>query len=197
MKWIGITGGIGSGKSVVSNYIRSKNFAVVDADHLAREALLPGSECVRQVTQAFGQKFLNHKGEIDRSALGSLVFSDPKAMSILEGIIHPYVRKRAQEERQRLQKSGTPLAFYDVPLLFEKRMEKDFDAVIVVDCDLRTRIERLQKRDRLPMKAIEDRIASQHPLEEKVQKASYVLNNNKDIKHLYNQIETLLLSLSS
>src|SRR5688572_21949397 len=141
MKWIGLTGGIGSGKSTVAKALRSKAFTVIDADEMARRAVEPKSQGLDEIVQAFGQKILKPDGSLDRKSLGMMVFSDPSQLEKLEKIIHPHIQALVKAERARLSGKGG-LLFYDIPLLYEKSMESQFDSVVVVDCPLELRIQR-------------------------------------------------------
>ena len=192
MTWIGLTGGIGSGKSTVAKALRLKGFAVIDADEMARRAVSPGSPGLNAVVQTFGQKILNPDGSLDRKALGAAVFSDASQLETLEKIIHPQVQELVRKERELLERQGHTLLFYDVPLLYEKALEKQFDAVLVVDCPEPERIRRVQLRDGLSETEIKKRLAHQLPLENKVKKAHYVVENQGDLKDLETQLDRII-----
>src|SRR4051794_13154392 len=122
MLWVGLTGSIGSGKSTAAKILREMGYSVLDADQAARQALSPGMPAEAEVLKLFGTS--------ERRALGKIVFSDPAKLLQLEQLIHPYVKKEVLKERQQLEQQGAEVAFYDVPLLFEKQMEKDFDLIL-------------------------------------------------------------------
>lgn len=192
MRWIGLTGGIGSGKSSVAKLLRSKGFAVLDADEVARRAVEPGTPAFNRVIQTFGQKFLSPDGSLDRKSLGNFVFQNKTRLEELEQILHPAIRQEIKEQATLLEQQGHSLIFYDVPLLYEKNMESQFETVIVVDAPLEIRIERVMKRDNLRRELIEQRIAQQKPLEEKVKQAHFVIDNSKDEKWLEQKLNEVL-----
>lgn len=141
---VGLTGGIGAGKSAVANIWRHMGFVVADADELAREVVAPGSEGLSRVARHFGEGVLLPDGALDRKALGQIVFGDEEARTVLESLTHPLIAKRADEI---LGAAGPEeVAVYDVPLLVEQRMEKQFDAVVIVDAPLDQRLQRLLER---------------------------------------------------
>ena len=131
MKWIGLTGSIGSGKSSVATLLRERGIPVVDADAHARQALGPGSEGERKVLSAFGPSVHDGNGHVDRKKLAAEVFSDPGRLSKLEAIIHPIVQEKTRSERAKLKREGHAFAFYDVPLFCSrKNLETQFDAIV-------------------------------------------------------------------
>lgn len=195
MKWIGLTGGIGSGKSTVAVILREKGLAVIDADEMARLAVSPGTETLLKIVRAFGPEILNEDGSLNRRALADLVFKDSKLLLALEQIIHPKVQELTQKKRQELAASGAKVAFYDVPLLYEKKLEKQFDAVVVVSSGEEQQIERVMIRSAISREEVRRRIASQMLLSEKVKKANFVIHNDRDINHLRSQVDQLLSQL--
>jgi dephospho-CoA kinase len=197
MKWIGLTGGIGSGKSTVAKVLRSKGFAVIDADEMARRSVGPGSAALAEVVRAFGQKILNPDGSLDRKALGGMVFGNPSQLETLEKITHPAIQKLVLEERRRFESEGRALAFYDIPLLFEKSLEALFDTIVVVDCPLPLRIQRVMRRDGLSEEEVRLRIARQHPLEEKEKRAHFVLINDGEEGHLEAQVQRMIAEVTN
>lgn len=178
MKWIGLTGGIATGKSTVAAVLRRLGIPVVDADEMAREVVAPGSPGLSEVKKRFGAEVITAEGALDRSRLGQLIFSDPKARADLEGILHPMIRQRVKILRQELAEQGHRLAFYDVPLLFEKNMEKQFDGIVVVSCSPEEQKSRLMKRSGLTAEEAELRISQQWPLKSKIAGATWVIDNS-------------------
>jgi len=195
MKWIGLTGGIGSGKSTVAAILREKGLAVIDADEMARLAVSPESDTLKKIVRVFGPEILSESGELNRRALADLVFKDSKLLLELEQIIHPKVQELTQKKRQDLEASGAKVAFYDVPLLYEKRLEKQFDAVVVVSSGEEQQIERVMIRSAISREEVRRRIASQMQLAEKVKKANFVIHNDRDMDHLRAQVDQLILKL--
>ncbi|MCB0365143.1 MAG: dephospho-CoA kinase [Bdellovibrionaceae bacterium] len=192
MKWIGLTGGIGTGKSTVAQLLRARGCTVVDADQLARQAVAKNSEGFKQVVSLFGTQVLGPDGNLDRSRLGKLVFGDSKRLAELEKIIHPIVRRLALDERDRLAAQGLPVAFYDVPLLYEKGLETMFDQVVLVYAPESTQIERVMNRDGFSLDEAKQRVASQLAIEEKRRRAQIVLDNSGARELLERQVAELL-----
>lgn len=192
MRWIGLTGGIASGKSTVSRILRERGFPVVDADKLARLAVQTGTPGFNEVVRVFGPDVVGPDGELDRKKIGQLVFADPSLLAKLESIVHPRVRELAQAERERLSGEGHEAAFYDVPLLFEKKMQNIFDRVIAVVCDPAVQIERLKVRDGLTQEEAERRLAAQMPIEEKAKLADEVIRNDGTIEDLEKSVDEVL-----
>ena len=197
MKWIGLTGGIASGKTTVANGLRSRGFDVVDADQLARLAVERGSPGLEKVAKAFGQKILDSKGDLDRAKLGSLIFSNPDQRLTLESIVHPEVRRLSLIEKKRLESEGKKFAFYDVPLLYEKNMEKMFDAVVVVASSEDLQKSRLAARNQLSEKEVQARLASQMPLKIKIPKADFIIANEGSLNDLDRNIDLVLKAIAN
>lgn len=193
MKVIALTGGIGAGKSLVANYFFSLGAEVIDADQLARQAIAQGSEGFNQVVQAFGDKILRD-GDIDRKALGAVIFSDPDKRKKLESIIHPIVQQGLADARAEL--SEDQVLIYEIPLLVETNAASKFDAVITVEAPLVTRIERLKDRG-LEASEIEKRIASQATTEERKAVADYVIDNDGNEEDLLRKVEMLWAEINA
>jgi dephospho-CoA kinase len=195
MKWIGLTGGIASGKSTVSEYIRTLGFDVIDADVLAREAVKSGTLGHAAIIKEFGTDAISADGELNRRKIGEIVFADKSKLAKLEQIIHPEVRVLALKHRQRLEASGKTIAFYDVPLLFEKAMEPMFDSIVVVSCTADIQLQRLMKRNGFTEAEAKRRIDVQIPLAEKISKAHAVIENNGTETHLHKAVDSFLIKL--
>ena len=189
MKWIGLTGGIASGKSTVSRVLRWRGFPVVDADQLARDVVAVGSDGYRQVLQVFGPGIIGKNHELDRKKIGAVVFNDREKLDALEAILHPLIRDLAVKKRAELESQGFDIGFYDVPLLFEKKMESLFDSIVVVACQPEAQLLRMVTRDGLTEDAALARLNSQIPIGEKVQRASEVILNNGSLKDLEGAID--------
>jgi dephospho-CoA kinase len=196
MKWIGLTGGIGSGKSTVSKRLRELGFTVVDADELAREVVRPRSVTWTKIVTQFGKEILNSDETIDRKKLGQLVFSNPILLKCLEGFIHPEVKRRVEEEKQAALKRRESVAFYDVPLLYENQMENEFDAVLVIYCTEEQQIQRVSARDHLDVHEIQHRLNRQIKLIEKSNKADVVIDNSGSQAELLSQIDKALKGIN-
>ncbi len=196
MKWIGLTGGIGSGKSTVAALLRERGLEVIDADAMARLAVSPGSETLRKIVQVFGPDILSADGTLNRRELGDQVFKDSKLLLALEQIVHPRVQELTQTKRAELVARGVSMAFYDVPLLYEKKMEGQFDSVVVVSSGEEQQIERVMIRSAVSREEVVRRIAAQMRLSEKVKKAQFVIHNDRDMSHLRVQVDELLKKLN-
>lgn len=196
MIWIGLTGGIASGKSTVSKILRQRGLPVVDADELARDAIIHGSEGYKNVVKAFGMDVLNKDGTLNRESLAEIVFTDKSQLEKLENIIHPIVREKTKKLKQSLKSQGYKLAFYDVPLLFEKNMESMFDKIVVVYSRMDQQIERLKSRNNMTKEQAVNRILNQVSMDDKIKKCDFVVDNTSDHENLENQITKLLEDLA-
>jgi dephospho-CoA kinase len=197
MKWIGLTGGIGTGKSTAAKYLRDFGVAVIDADELARQVVKKNSPGLRAILELFGPEILTPSGELNRSHLGKIVFSDAKKRADLERILHPLIQELKAKEKVRLDKEGHLIAFYDVPLLFEKNLQNDFEATVLVTCDPEIQRERLKNRDQLTDQEIEQRVKAQMPLSEKMKLATYVILNNGSLAELKNNVAQVLSEINN
>lgn len=189
MKWIGLTGGIATGKSTVADLFRKEQIPVIDADRVAHQALVASSPVFQKLVQEFGKDVVGSDGNIDRALLGKKIFQDKNLRLKLDSIVHPFVREQVAKEKQRLSQQGAMIAIYDVPLLFEKKMQKDFDQIIVVTCDPQVQKSRLMKRNSLTESEAEQRISSQLPMSEKIKHADFVIENNGSLQDLEQQVE--------
>ncbi|MGE5554233.1 MAG: dephospho-CoA kinase [Betaproteobacteria bacterium] len=192
---LGLTGGLGSGKSRVAQALQELGAAVVDADQLAREVVAPGTPGWRAVVEAFGPEFLSPDGSLDRRKLGRLVFADEPARRRLEGIVHPEVKRLLRERAESLERAGAPVVVLEVPLLFEAGFEGEVDKVVVVDAPEEVRQRRVMARDGLTLNEARQRLAAQLPLREKVGRADYVIDNSgrweetqRQVEHLWEEI---------
>jgi dephospho-CoA kinase len=171
---VALTGGIATGKSYCLAHFAELGVPVVDADRLAREAVVPGSPGLRAVVERFGSEVLAADGSLDRAALGRIVFDDPRARAALEAIVHPEVYRHIREWFANLP-AGTRVAMADIPLVFETGHNHDFDAVVVAACQPDEQVRRVMARDRLPDRDARARLAAQWPIEEKVKRADHVI----------------------
>ncbi len=187
MKVIGLTGSIASGKSTVTNYLLNKGYCVIDADAISHHALHQGTKCYEKVKSLFD--CLDENGNIDRKALGKIVFYDHKKKKQLEDIIHPYVKDELKKEIEKCQQD---ILFLDVPLLYETQMDVLCDQVIVVYVDESLQIQRLMKRNNILKEEAGHLIHQQISIEEKKKRADIVLDNRKSFEELYKDIERML-----
>jgi dephospho-CoA kinase len=193
--WIGLTGGIASGKSTVARLLRAKGFPVVDADVLAREVVSDSSSTLAEVAHLFGPQAITTDGQLDRKYVGRVVFSDPTKLQQLEAIVHPAVRKLTEKSRAELELQGHWVAFYDVPLLFEKNMKHMFDRVLLVMSSENLQRVRMQKRDGLEAHEIEKRLSAQLPLSQKRPLADDVIENEGSLQDLEASVNAYIAKL--
>ena len=193
MKIIGLTGGIGSGKSTVTDYLIARGFPVLDADKIAREIVLPGSEMLIQLTSVFGKAILMQDGSLDRKKLGDIVFSDPEKKKTLDGLMHTRILELIHDRiLEYREETVHKLIFIDAPLLFETGLDKSVSETWVIDVDEETRIKRIMERDGLKREDIAMRISNQMTRDEKNKRADVILDNTGNQEDLYQQIEQLL-----
>lgn len=191
MRVIGLTGGIGCGKSLAAQYFSELGALVIDADQLARAAIERGSQGFDEAISIFGDSILNN-GDIDRRALGEIIFKDADAKKKLEGIIHPYVRQQFEEAVSSLKADETLI--YEIPLLVETGAQDRFDLVITVESELENRITRLRQRG-MHISEIEGRIAAQATREQRVEIADFLIENDGTEDELLRQVENIWDSL--
>ncbi|MGF0004651.1 dephospho-CoA kinase [Bacillus altitudinis] len=189
---IGLTGGIASGKSTVSQMIKEKGIRVVDADIIAKEAVSKGSAALHQIVQTFGEEVLLPNGELNRQQLGAIIFSDEEKRKQLNAIVHPEVRKEMLEQRDEGVSNNETFVVLDIPLLFESKLEGLVDRIIVVYTTPELQLSRLMNRNDLSEEEALNRIHSQQPLKEKCQKADRVIENTKDLAFIRKQLENIL-----
>jgi dephospho-CoA kinase len=194
MRIVGLTGGIGSGKSTVTDYLISKGFYVLDADKIAREIVLPGSDMLIELSSVFGKEILQEDGSLDRKKLGKIVFSDAGKKETLDRLMHTRILELIHERilRLREEQEHAKVVFIDAPLLFETGLSKSTDEIWVIDADDETRICRIMARDGLQREEILKRIESQMTREEKNSRADVILDNTGEPEALYRQIDELL-----
>lgn len=197
MKWLGLTGGIASGKSEVSRILTQKGIPVVDADQVSREVVIPGSQGLSQVVKEFGDSILSPDGSLDRTKMGKLVFTDPNKLKQLEMILHPLIQARVKKLRQQLLEKQVAVAFYDVPLLFEKRLQDQFDGILVVWCPPRQQLQRLILRDGLSESQAQRRIDLQLSIDEKKNQADWVIDNSGPVDRLPEKVSEILQKINS
>ncbi|HEX3606720.1 MAG TPA: dephospho-CoA kinase [Candidatus Dormibacteraeota bacterium] len=177
MRLIGLTGGIATGKSTVAGLLAGRGAVVVDADLLAREVVAPGSPGLEEIARTFGTAMLTPEGELDRPALGALVFADPGARRRLEAITHPRIGALMAERIAEGMGSRAPLVVADIPLLFEGGRTGLVEGVLLVNAPDEVQLHRLMLRDGLDEAAARARVAAQMPMAEKRQLATWVIDN--------------------
>ena len=190
-KIIGITGGIASGKSTVTNFLRQKGFEVVDADALVHQLQKPGGRLYQILVAHFGEKVLLEDGELNRSLLASLIFSNYEEREWSKQTQGQIIREELGSLRDKFSETEE-LFFMDIPLLLEQDYASWFDETWLVYVSRDTQLDRLMNRDQLSKESAETRLASQWTLEEKKKFATYILDNNDSREQLLSQVVTLL-----
>ena len=190
-KIIGITGGIASGKSTVTNFLREKGFQVVDADAVVHQLQKPGGRLYQLLVQHFGQKIILENKELNRPLLASLIFSNPEEREWSKQTQGEIIREELAALRDQLAQTET-VFFMDIPLLFEQDYSAWFDETWLIYVDRDIQVERFMKRDQLSKEVAESRLAAQWSLEEKKKLASHILDNNGSRDQLVSQVVKLL-----
>lgn len=195
---IGLTGGIGSGKTTVAELFKARGGYVIDADVLCRELVEPDRPAWKEIVRHFGDRVLNPDRTLNRARLGEIVFHDPAEKRVLESILHP----RVFEEEERcfariVREDPTALVFIDAALLIESGNYRKVDKVVVVACDRRTQLERSLKKGFLSREEIERRIDNQMPLEDKLAYADFVIRNDTDLAGLEQRVQDVYEELKS
>ena len=190
-KIIGITGGIASGKSTVTEFLRQKGFQVVDADAVVHQLQKPGGRLYQVLVEHFGEKILLENGELNRPLLASLIFSNPEEQEWSKRTQGEIIREELAALRNQFAQTEA-LFFMDIPLLFEQDYASWFDETWLVYVNRNVQLERLMKRDQISKEAAESRLNSQWPLERKISLASHSLDNNGNQEQLIAQVVQLL-----
>ena len=196
MKVIGLTGGVGSGKSTVAEMLREMGAEVVDADQAAHEVYAPGTPGFDAVVREFGPEFVREDGTIDRNRLGALVFNDEPALRRLNAIVHPLVREWMAARTADAAERGATIVIQDVPLLFENGLEGLFSSVLLVYAPAEVQLERLVQGRGLPPGRARSMIAAQLPIEEKRKRAHHVVDNSGTIEETRRQVEEVWAQMS-
>ena len=192
---LGLTGGIGSGKSTVASIMASAGAAVMDADAISRALTLPGGRAIPAILAEFGEQLIAPDGAMDREAMRALVFSNPESKRQLEAIIHPLVGQVLQEESNIALGAGHACLVYDVPLLVEsgERWRRQVDWICVVDCEVATQIQRVMSRNQLGRTEIERIISQQASRQQRLDCADAVIfNEGIDLAHLKQLVHEMM-----
>ena len=189
---IAITGGIGSGKSTVTDYLIEKGYTVIDADAMSRAMTAAGGKAMPYIMEHFGPDYINEDGSLNRVAMRDLVFRNPKYKAILEEGTTKVVLEDIERIRQEKSAAGEKALFYDIPLLFETHQEDNYDLIWGGTADRELRKERVMKRDGLNPEIVDLMIGSQAEEDVRTSKASTVLNNNGSIEDLHAAVDRAL-----
>lgn len=189
---IGLTGGIGSGKSTISSMLKEKKFVVIDADIVARDVLKIYTEVLESVKKEFGKEFFNENGELKRKEFGNYIFSDDNRRKKYEDMIMPFMRKHIFELLEKHQESGNEICFVDGATIIENNFHKYMDVNILVWVDLKTQIDRVRNRDNLTEDQVIDRINSQMSLEDKKKIVDFIVDNSKTLDYTRKELSETL-----
>jgi dephospho-CoA kinase len=194
---IGLTGGIASGKSTVSQLLQERKARVIDADHIARTVVLPESKGLSQLVNIWGDQILTPTGDLNRPALGTLIFNDPQARTQLNQILHPLIAQESAFQIQTAFKDAhaypqtIPLIVYDAALLIESGRADQFRPLVVVSAPIDIQIQRIQDRDSLSYDQAKTRVDAQYPLNQKREVADFIIENHQDLNYLHQEVERL------
>lgn len=191
--WIGITGGIASGKSTVGKYLRELGYIVIDSDDIVKDLLASNEEVISSIQASFPDAFEN--GQLQKSQLAQIIFSDEKKRATLNRIIHPLVKETILQKAESY-KDKQEIIFIDIPLLYEAKFEDVVDLILVVYVDYQTQIERLMKRDQIDKKYAMKKIASQLSLEIKKKRADFVIHNTQTEAETRKELLEMLVQLT-
>ncbi|MFP4445377.1 MAG: dephospho-CoA kinase [Desulfosudaceae bacterium] len=195
---VGLTGGIASGKSVVADMLAEKDAIIIDADRIAHQVVKKNMPAWQDIVDAFGRDILREDGEINRKALGKIIFSDQSRRDQLNHIVHPRVFEEISRNIalvMEARETHNPVIILDIPLLFETRMNQELSDIIVVYVPEEVQLERLLRRDEAGREDAMARIRSQIPIEEKKRQADYVIDNSGPIAETRRQVEALFAEL--
>jgi dephospho-CoA kinase len=191
----GLTGGIASGKSAVAARLRERGVPVIDADQLAREAVLPGTDALRRIVTTFGEEILLADGSLDRKKLGQIVFADEGKRKQLNAIVHPAVSMLTFARSKELRDEGEALVAYEAALIVENGLADAFRPLVVVSAPDTVQIQRMISRDHITEDEAKARLRAQMPLAEKVAKADYVIENTGTIADVERRTDEVLATL--
>lgn len=189
---IGLTGGVGSGKSTVSSYMHELGIPVIDGDKLAREAVIPGSRAMAEMRKAFGPHIFLPDGSLNRLKMGEIVFNDEEKRQKLNNIIHPFIWHRTREELIRAQEEGFPVVVLDMPLLLEISWQLRVEEVWLVEVPLEVQIARVISRDGFTREQVMERIGKQMSTTNKMNYADVIIDNSRSVEDTRRQVREAL-----
>lgn len=197
MRIVGLTGGIGTGKSTVSRMLRELGATVIDADEATRAVQAPGSEGLRQLVAGFGEGILTPEGHLDRARLADVAFGDEAARQRLNGIVHPLVQQWMAERQREAVERGDPVVVLDIPLLFESRGTGAFETVILVYAPEDVQVRRLVELRGMTEAQARARMAAQMPIDEKRALATHVIQNTGSLAALRGEVERVWAEIAA
>jgi dephospho-CoA kinase len=189
---IGLTGGIGTGKSTVSSILKSEKIKIIDADFIAKEVLEKNPQILEMVRTQFGSGFFDWRGEFRRKEFGNHIFRFPNQRIKYESIIMPYIKQTIEDNIKAYEKKGEKIVIIDAPTLIENNMHTDMDYIILVYADNSIQMQRVISRDKLTKGEAVSRINSQMPMEEKKEYANIIVDNNADLIETQKQVYDLI-----
>ncbi|GAA0070613.1 dephospho-CoA kinase [Clostridium sardiniense] len=189
---IGLTGGIGTGKSTISLMLKEAKFKVIDADIVAKDVLVKYPEILDKVRVEFGEGFFDWRGDFRRKEFGNHIFRFPKQRIKYENIILPYIKSEIMNNIEKLQSEGEKIVIVDAPTLIETKLHDEMDYVILVTADNSTQLQRLKSRDKLSNNDALNRINAQMTLEKKKDFANIIIDNNKDLLYAKEQVDDFI-----
>ena len=189
---VGLTGGIGSGKTAVSDLLGKFGAGIIDTDLIAHQVTSPGGAAIPAILKRFGPEFIDSTGALNRSKMRTLVFANPESRQALEQITHPLIRQETIREANNLANAGAPYLVFVVPLLIESNSWKGIvDYLVVVDCPEETQIERVMHRSNLPREEVERILGAQASRQERLKHADIVIENQGSLKDLEAKVQSL------
>lgn len=192
MKWIGLTGGIATGKSTVKKLIEGRGFPVIDADLISHELTRIDGLGYQKIRSHFGDQVFNSDQSLNRSLLAEIIFNDTQKRTELENILHPLIQIEVQKQKEQHRQTKIPFCFYDVPLLFEKNLADGFDSIVLVWCRADVQIQRLKSRSQLSDEEVFARLLSQMEMAYKLKNSDFCIDNSADLLSLEKQVDRLL-----
>jgi dephospho-CoA kinase len=193
---LGLTGGIATGKTTISNYLKTKGIPVLDADEYARKVVEPGTPGLTDIVNTFGKQVLQSDGSLNRKLLGQIIFNDMTARQKLNDITHPRIQQMMTDELQKLAKDKTPLVILDIPLLLENHNIAGADAIMVVTVPESIQLNRLMQRNNLTKEEAQRRIDAQMPLSEKEKLADFIVDNSGTIANTLTQVDKVIQNIT-
>ncbi|EFP09095.1 hypothetical protein CRE_25264 [Caenorhabditis remanei] len=194
---VGLSGGVATGKSTVSNVFRAHGVPIIDADLVARQVVVPGTSTYKRLRKEFGDEYFDDEqgGVLRRDKLGKLIFSNPEKRKALNAITHPAIQWEMLKQFLTLLITGTKYIVFDTPLLFESGYDKWIGTTIVVWCEFEDEVERMMKRDNITRADAEARIHAQMDIEEKKKRAKIVIDNNGNIDELREKVKEVIAQM--
>ncbi len=189
---VGLTGGTGTGKTLISEYFKDFGFEVIDYDKITREIYLKGSDCLNEIVCAFGEDILTNEGELERRKLGSIVFASKEKLDILNNIVYKYILEKTKNQ---IEEAKDKKLLLDAPTLFEAGLEKECDYVVGVIADKNLRLQRICQRDGLDREDAENRISSQKNDEFFRQNCHFIIENSGNLEELKIKTEKIIRSI--